>query len=85
MLNALRYCWIGGNNDKSNANQKNDIITEYNKHIIEFMKKEGVVVNDLNALISSDIDRFISQDNIHLSDDGKRVCAKQISDYIRNI
>lgn len=68
-----------------NPNQKNDIITEYNKHIIEFMKKEGVVVNDLNALVSSDIDRFISLDNIHLSDDGKRVCAKQISDYIRNI
>lgn len=68
-----------------NPNQKNDIITEYNKHIVEFMKKEGVVINDLNALVTSDIDRYISGDNIHLSDEGKAACAKQIAEYIRRI
>ena len=68
-----------------NPNQKNDIITEYNKHIVEFMKKEGVVINDLNALVTSDIDRYISGDNIHLSAEGKAACAKQIAEYIRRI
>ncbi len=68
-----------------NPNQKNDIITEYNKHIVEFMKKEGVVINDLNALVTSDIDRYISCDNIHLSAEGKAACAKQIAEYIRRI
>lgn len=68
-----------------NPNQKNDIITEYNKHIVEFMKKEGVVINDLNALVTSDIDRYISGDNIHLSAEGKAACAKQIAEYIRRV
>lgn len=68
-----------------NPNQKNEVITEYNKHIVDFMKKEGVLINDLNALVSENIDEYISADNIHLSDAGKKACAKQIAKYIRNI
>ncbi|MDD6736163.1 MAG: SGNH/GDSL hydrolase family protein [Clostridiales bacterium] len=68
-----------------NPNQRNEIIAEYNKYIVDFMNKEGVAVNDLNALVSSDIDRFISADNIHLSEDGKAACAKQIAQYVRKI
>lgn len=68
-----------------NPNQKNEIITEYNKHIVDFMNKEGVVVNDLNSLVSKNIDEYISADNIHLSDAGKKACAKQIAKYIRDI
>ena len=66
-----------------NPNQKNDIITEYNKSIVEFMKKEGVTVNDLNKLVSENIDEYICNDNIHLSEKGKEECAKQIAKYIR--
>lgn len=68
-----------------NPNQKNEIITEYNKHIVDFMNKEGVVINDLNALVSENTDEYISADNIHLSEAGKDACAKQIAKYIRDI
>ena len=69
----------------ANPNQKNEIITEYNKRITEFMHEQNVAVNDLNALVSSDIDRYISSDCIHLSEEGKSACAKQIAEYVRSI
>ncbi len=68
-----------------NPNQKNDIITEYNKYIVDFMDKKGVVINDLNALVASDLDKYLSQDNIHISDEGKIACANQIAKYVRDI
>ncbi|MBQ6907506.1 MAG: SGNH/GDSL hydrolase family protein [Clostridia bacterium] len=68
-----------------NPNQKNDIITEYNKHILDFMDKNKVVVNDLNALVSQDVNKYLSPDNIHLSEEGKRVCAEQIAKCVREI
>ncbi|MEE1351739.1 MAG: SGNH/GDSL hydrolase family protein [Clostridia bacterium] len=68
-----------------NPNQKNEIITEYNKRIVEFMNNENVMINDLGALVSEDKDKYISNDNIHLSDEGKKACAKAIADYVRKI
>lgn len=68
-----------------NPNQKNEIITQYNERVVEFMKQKGVVVNDLNKLLSSNLDKYLSEDNIHLSEEGKRVCAKQVAEYIRGI
>lgn len=68
-----------------NPNQKNEIITEYNKAITEFMEKEGVMINDLNKLVSENIDEYISADNIHLSECGKKACAAQIAECIRKI
>ncbi len=68
-----------------NPNQKNDIISEYNKAIVEFMTKEGVVINDLNAVVNQDVDKYLAPDNIHLSDAGKEVCAKAIAEHIRRI
>lgn len=65
--------------------QKNEIITEYNNRIVEFMKKENIVINDLNSLVSTDPDKYICDDNMHLSEEGKKVCAKQVAEYIRKI
>ncbi len=66
-------------------NQRNDIISDYNIAIKKLMLSEGVMVNDLHALVSSDINKYISDDNIHLSEDGKKACAKQVADYIRGV
>lgn len=68
-----------------NPNQKNDIIVEYNKRIIELMRNEGIMINDLYGLVASDVDKYLSTDNIHLSLEGKAACAKQIAECIRKI
>ena len=70
---------------KPGTHQDNDIIQEYNRRIIEFMKSENVVINDLGALVSENIDEYISEDNIHLSEKGKEVCGKAVVKYIREI
>ena len=50
------------------------------------MKEKGIIINDLYQLVSSDIDKYIRKDdNIHLSDEGIRVCAEQVADIIRKV
>ena len=66
-------------------NQNNDIIVEYNRKIIEYMRAEKILINDLNALISKNIDEYICEDCIHLSEAGKEVCGKAVADYIREV
>lgn len=68
-----------------NLDEDNNIITEYNKRIVEFMKENGVYVNDLNALVSQNPDKYLRADNIHLSDDGIALCAKAVADCVRDI
>lgn len=48
------------------------------------LEEKGVIINDLYNIIVKDIDRYIrSDDNIHLTDEGSEVCAKQIVDIIK--
>lgn len=70
---------------KPGTHQRNDIIQEYNKRITEFMKSENVIINDLGALVSENIDEYISEDRIHLSEKGKEVCGKAVAKLIREI
>ena len=70
---------------KPGTHQNMDIIQEYNRRIIEFMKSENVVINDLGALVSENIDEYICEDKIHLSEKGKEVCGKAVAKYIREI
>ena len=70
---------------KPGTHQKNEVIQEYNERIIEFMKSENVVINDLGALVSEDIDNYISEDKIHLSKAGMTVCGKAVANCIREI
>ena len=70
---------------KPGTHQRNDIIQEYNKRIIEFMKSENVLINDLGALVSENIDEYISEDKIHLSEKGKEVCGKAVAQFIQKI
>ncbi|MEE0866673.1 MAG: SGNH/GDSL hydrolase family protein [Clostridia bacterium] len=70
---------------KSGTHQDNDIIKEYNNRIIEFMKSENVFINDLGALVSENMDEYISEDKIHLSEKGKEICGKAVAKCIREI
>lgn len=69
-----------------NSYNKNSDIERYNALIVPFLKEKGIIINDLYQLILSDIDKYISkEDNIHLSDEGIRVCAVQVADTIRKV
>lgn len=67
-----------------NPHNQNSVIEEYNNVIVPLLKEKGVIINDLYATVSKDIDRYIrSDDNIHLTDDGIEVCAAQVCDIIK--
>ena len=69
-----------------NRYNSNADIEKYNALIVPLLKEKGVIINDLYQLVSSDIDKYISKDdNVHLSDEGIKVCAEQVADMIRKV
>lgn len=67
-----------------NMYDKNPVIERYNKIIVPLLQEKGVIINDLHSTIVKDIDRYIRQDdNIHLTDEGAEICAKQVADIIK--
>lgn len=69
-----------------NRNIKNSNIERYNALLVPLLKEKGIIINDLYQLVSTNIDKYIRKDdNIHLSDEGIKVCAEQVADTIRKV
>ncbi|HBQ64326.1 MAG TPA: hypothetical protein DD727_05280 [Clostridiales bacterium] len=66
-------------------NLDNGEIDAYNRKALQLMQQEGIGVNDLNARVKQDPAAFISADRLHLSEEGKEVCAIQVAERIRNL
>lgn len=66
-----------------NPYDKNEVIEHYNKIIVPILQEKGVIINDLHSLVAADIERYISDDYIHLTPRGAEVCAKQVADIIK--
>jgi isoamyl acetate esterase len=62
---------------------RNDEIDEFNAAALELMHAEAVPVNDLHALVGSDVDRYLSEDMLHLAKDGIDVCAQAVAEAVR--
>ena len=74
---------------EENPYNKNADIIRYNEAIVPHLREKGVIINDLHPLIYEDVNRFVSDDLIHLSEDGVELCARQtariILDAIRSL
>jgi lysophospholipase L1-like esterase len=68
---------------KENRYNSNSVICRYNKRIVPLLREKGVLINDLNSLLAVDINRYICEDLIHLTDEGLELCAKQTAAMIR--
>lgn len=64
---------------------KNSVIARFNEIAVEALKKEGVIINDLNSLLVGDIEKYIFTDHIHLTDEGVELCARAVAEKIRNV
>jgi len=64
-------------NPQANAN-----INMFNAIIKDFMAKENVTVNDLNALVNSDFAKYICDDEVHLTPEGMDVCGKAVAEIV---
>ena len=66
-----------------NLYNNNSVIDRYNRIIVPKLSEKGVIINDLHSIVATDIYRYISKDNIHLSEEGITVCAQQVEKIIR--
>ena len=41
------------------------------------MRRQGIAINDLGALVKPRIGEFVCGDNLHLNEAGYRACAEQ--------
>lgn len=62
-------------NPVTNAN-----INIFNSVIKEFMQKESIPINDLNALVNANFDKYICEDDVHLTNEGMDACGKAVAD-----
>lgn len=67
----------------TNVYNSNEDIDRINKIIVPLLQERGVIINDLNALIRDDVDRYICDDTIHLSEEAIDICAAQVAEYIK--
>ena len=67
-----------------NQYDSNKLIERYNQIIVPKLREKGVIINDLHNLVSTDVYRYISQDTIHLTDEGIKLCAEQVAMIIKN-
>ena len=70
---------------KNNPYTKNEEIERYNARLVPELLKRGVIINDLYSIVAEDIDRYVSTDNIHLSDEGIALCAKRVAEVIASV
>ena len=68
-----------------NQYNSNSDIEKYNALIVPLLKEKGIIINDLYQLVASDIDKYICEDNIHLSEEGIKACAEQVADIIKKV
>lgn len=67
----------------TNVFNKNADADRFNQRIVPLLKERGVIINDLNALLRSNPDRYICDDTIHLSEEAIGICASQVADFIK--
>lgn len=58
-------------------------VQRYNAAALEVMEAEKVPVNDLYTLCCQDANLYKCEDQLHLTEEGYQVCARQIADCIR--
>ena len=61
----------------------NEAIQRYNKAIVPLLEEMGIEINDLHALVSQDVCKYIGEDQIHLSQEGIELCSKQVVKVIK--
>jgi lysophospholipase L1-like esterase len=61
----------------------NRVIKRYNELIVPKLQEMGIEINDLYGAVMQDLYTYIGADQLHLSQEGIEVCAKQVADIIR--
>ena len=64
---------------------KNSNVMKYNEALVPRLQEMGVIINDLYTIVAEDVESYICDDCVHLSEAGIEVCAQQTARLIRNM
>jgi lysophospholipase L1-like esterase len=62
--------------------ERNIIISRYNQAISEILSTKGVHINDLYSFVLTDIDHYLAEDDVHLSNKGIAAVGKEVAETI---
>ena len=68
---------------EENPYDKTADIARYNERLVPLLRARGVHINDLYAAVAQDVAANVSDDYIHLTEQGIRLCAEQTAQCIR--
>ena len=60
-------------------------IERYNQAALRVMDDCSVRVNDLYGIVCADHDRMLCEDQLHLSDEARTICARRVADCITDL
>jgi len=61
---------------------RNEEINQYNRVARELMEANDVPINDLHALVWDQMETYLSEDQLHLSEAGQEACARAAAEAI---
>ena len=64
---------------------RNEEIDRYNNVAKTLMERREVPINDLHVLVWANMDEYLADDLLHLSELGQRACAKAVADCIMHL
>ncbi|MBE5743730.1 MAG: SGNH/GDSL hydrolase family protein [Clostridiales bacterium] len=62
---------------------KNSDIIKYNSAVLELLKNDDVIVNDLFLLLNDKKEEYLSEDMIHPNENGVKLLGKAVADCIK--
>ena len=68
---------------EKNVYNKNSDIRRYNEILVPKLQEMGIIINDLYSAVAENIDEYISEDNIHMSESGIALCARLVAEAIQ--
>ena len=70
-------------NDSGNPYDKNFRIAEYNEAVVPELKKLGIRINDLYSVVHPNIDKYVCEDFLHMTEEGNEVLARHVVNAIK--
>ncbi len=61
----------------------NNVIRRYNAVLVPKLQAMGIRINDLHSIVAPQIEKYICEDQIHLSQEGAAACAEQVTAMIK--
>jgi len=65
--------------------QSTDRIDRYNKRILEELSCEDILINDLYSFVLANLDEYIGEDFLHMSEYGQEKTGEQVAGFISNL